>query len=372
MKTPRVSDIVGIINKIAPFSYAEDWDNVGLQTGDPASTVEKIMVALDPSRGAVDAAVAAHSQLLLTHHPLFFAPIKKIALNDPTGSIVSLSLKNNLSIISLHTNYDIAQGGLNDLLATRLEMTCCEPLKVAGTEELVKLSVFVPRDHETQVLDSLFKFGVSLGNYRDCTFRTYGVGTFTPLEGAQPFLGRIGTREQAEETRIEVLVSKENIPAAVSAMVSAHPYEEPAYDLYPLLNRGKTRGLGRIGVLEETVSLGDFAAIVKHKLAAAGIRYVGDSGRQVKKVAVCGGSGAFLFKAALRQGADVLVTGDIKYHEAREAEALGLGLIDAGHFATEVLMVDGITERINDALRIKGYGSEVVAYKGETDPFTFA
>ncbi|WP_243370080.1 Nif3-like dinuclear metal center hexameric protein [Geotalea sp. SG265] len=371
MKTPRVSDIVGIINRIAPFSHAEEWDNVGLQAGDPASPVEKIMVALDPGKGAVEAAVASRCQLLLTHHPLFFSPIKKITLNDPTGQIVALLLQNNLSILSLHTNYDIAEGGLNDLLAERLRLVSWEPLKAAGSDELVKLSVFVPRDHEPQVLESLYRFGARLGNYRDCTFRTSGVGTFTPLDGARPFLGQVGTREEAAETRIEVLLNKENISAAVNAMVAAHPYEEPAYDLYPLLNRGKARGLGRIGVLAEAVPLGEFAGMVKEGLDATGIRFVGDACRPVKKIAVCGGSGASLVKTAVRQGADVLVTGDIKYHDAREAEALGLALMDAGHFPTEAIMIDGVAARVTRALGEKGYGTEVVGYKGEKDPFQY-
>jgi dinuclear metal center YbgI/SA1388 family protein len=371
MKAPRVSDIVGIINKIAPFSHAEEWDNAGLQTGDPASAVEKIMVALDPCRGAVETAVAAGCQLLATHHPLFFAPIKKIVLNDPTGRIVAYSLKNNLSIVSLHTNYDVAAGGLNDLLAERLQLALCEPLKICGGDELVKLSVFVPESHEAQVLEALFRFSVNMGNYRDCSFRSRGVGTFTPLEGARPFLGRVGAREEAAETRVEVLLPKENISAALSAMVSAHPYEEPAYDLYPLLNRGKARGLGRIGVLAEAVSLGDFAGMVKQRLAASGARFVGEPDRLVKKIALCGGSGASLMRAALRQGADVLVTGDIKYHDAREAEALGLALMDAGHFFTEAIMVEGFAGELGRILGGKGYGTEVIAYQGEIDPFNY-
>jgi dinuclear metal center YbgI/SA1388 family protein len=372
MITPRVSDIVGIINKFAPFAFAEEWDNVGLQVGNPAAPAGKIMVALDPCKGAVEAAVADKCQLLLTHHPLIFSPLKKITATDATGFLVSLALKNDLSVVSLHTNYDTADGGLNDLLAARLGLASCEPLRVTGAEELVKLSVFVPKGYEEVVLASLFSFSDVIGKYRDCSFQTTGVGTFTPLAGAEPFLGKVGSREFVEETRIEVLIRKANLSAAVNAMLAVHPYEEPAYDLYPLFNKGKQRGLGRICRLADATTLGALVVLIKERLALAGVRFVGDRDRQVKKVALCGGSGASLLKEACRQGADVFVTGDIKYHDAREAEALGLALVDAGHFATEILMVEGVAARVAHELGEKGYSAEVVAFKEEREPFVYA
>lgn len=372
MKIPRVSDIVGIINKIAPFGLAEEWDNVGLQSGDPTAMVNKIMVALDPTKEAVEAALAAGCQLLLTHHPLFLTPLKKISVAEPAGQTIALSLKNDLSVIALHTNYDIADGGLNDLLAERLDMSASEPLKITGSDALVKLCVFVPVGHEERVLESLLRYSVTLGNYRDCSFQTMGRGTFTPMAAAQPFVGSVGMREIVEESRLEVLLKKEDVPAAVVAMQAVHPYEEVAYDIYPLLRQGKRWGMGRIGRLQEPVSLGQLAGLVKERLLAAGIRFVGDPGRQVRKIALCSGSGASLIKSAHRQGADVLVTGDIKYHDAREAESIGMALIDAGHFATEVIMVDGIVAQVKDELCKSGYTAELLAYKGETDPFKYA
>jgi putative NIF3 family GTP cyclohydrolase 1 type 2 len=155
-------------------------------------------------------------------------------------------------------------------------------------------------------------------------------------------------------------------------MLAVHPYEEPAYDLYPLFNKGKQRGLGRICRLADATTLGALVVLIKERLALAGVRFVGDRDRQVKKVALCGGSGASLLKEACRQGADVLVTGDIKYHDAREAEALGLALVDAGHFATEILMVEGVAARVAHELGEKGYSAEVVAFKEEREPFVYA
>lgn len=371
MTTPKISDIIGIINKIAPFALAEEWDNVGLQVGDPAAPAGRIMVALDPLPEAVDAAISAKCSLLLTHHPLLFRPLKKISLSDPHSALIARAIRNDLAVVSLHTNYDIAPGGLNDLLAERLDVLDCVPLKETGGEELVKLTVYVPREHVERVHDVLAPFSGFIGNYSDCSFRVMGTGTFKPLPGARPVVGTVGTREDVDEARLEVLLRRGDIGAAVNAMLKAHPYEEPAFDLYPLLNRGEARGLGRVGRLAAPLALREFASIVKDRLAQPAVRVVGDLGRQVKKIALCGGSGASLVKNACFKGADVLVTGDIKYHEAREAEAAGLALVDAGHFATEHLMVHGLVQRLEMELAYRGLDALVIACEGENEPFVY-
>jgi dinuclear metal center YbgI/SA1388 family protein len=371
MKQPKVSDIVGIINKIAPFSQAEEWDNVGLQVGDPAGPAGKIMVALDPGRDAIEAAVARDCQLLLTHHPFIFTPLKKISLSEPVGQLIALAIRHDLAVISLHTNLDVAPGGVNDLLAGLLGVTGCTPLQIVDQEELVKLSVFVPRESVDQVLEALFRFSGVIGNYRDCSFRSPGIGTFRPLEGARPFIGETGRRESVEESRVEVLLRKDDLAAAVGTLLKAHPYEEPAYDIYPLLNRGKATGLGRIGALEEETSLAEYAVFIKERLGLQGLRYVGAARRKVRKVALCGGSGASLLRDAWRQGADILVTGDIKYHDARAAESLGMALLDAGHFATEFPMVRGVAEILKRELGQKKFDAEVLECSGEKEPFSY-
>ena len=344
---------------------------MGLQLGDPVGRVSRIMVALDPGSAAVEAAVQAGCQLLITHHPFIFTPLKRISAAEETGRLAIVALKNDLSIISLHTNYDIAEGGVNDLLARQLGVEGAQPLRVTGGEAYVKMALFVPHGFEERLLEELAPFMAPIGNYRDCSFQLDGVGRFTPLAGAKPFVGEPGVRHLEKESRLEFLLPKERLAAAVAAMQGVHPYEDPAYDLYPVLNRGALRGLGRIGLLPEATTAGDFALLVKDRLAAGGVRLVGEPGRRVRKVALCGGSGASLIHEAARKGADLLVTGDVKYHEAREAEAMGLAVVDAGHFATEWPMVQGLALALRRALEARKFQTEVVEYQGERDPFSF-
>jgi dinuclear metal center YbgI/SA1388 family protein len=350
---------------------AEDWDNVGLQVGDPASGIERIMVALDPCPEAVDAAIKNSCQLLLTHHPLIFRPLKRISTADETGRLIHQAIGHGLAIVSLHTNYDIIQNGVNDLLANALGVTSCQPLKVSHREELLKLAVFVPLSHHDAVMNALLPFSPQSGNYADCSFTTTGQGTFRPLAGASPYIGTIGERERVEESRFELLIRKADLQSALKALSKAHPYEEPAFDIIPLLNEGQPSGIGRIGLLESSPLLKDFAEQVKQSLGTPSLRIVGDPEQRVSKLAVCGGSGASLLRDAAREGADLFLTGDIKYHEARDAQALGIALIDAGHFATERLMVEGLSLQLEKELCGRRLDTLVLRCSAESDPFAF-
>jgi len=365
----KISDIVGIINKIAPPALAEDWDNVGLQVGDPADEIERIMVALDPCPEAVDAAIKSSCQLLLTHHPLIFKPLKRITTSDETGRLIHQAIANRLAIISLHTNYDVTQNGVNDLLAKALGVISSRPLKVSHREELLKLIVFVPRSHHDVVLNALLPFSWLAGKYADCSFTTSGQGTFRPLDGAAPYIGKVGERESVEESRLELLIRKADLQAALKSLRKAHPYEEPAFDMVPLFNEGLQSGIGRIGLLEPAPLLKDFAERVKQNLGTAALRIVGNPEQRISKLALCGGSGASLLRDAAREGADLFLTGDIKYHEAREAQSLGIALIDAGHFATERLMVEGLSLQMEKELQRRKFDATVFRCGAESDPF---
>ncbi len=369
MRPAKVSDVVGIINKKFPFGLSEEWDNVGLQVGDAASQVERIMVALDPLPEVLDEALDRNCQLLVTHHPLLFKPLRHVTAGTPAGRLLLRAASRGLAVVAMHTNYDIADGGLNDLLAACLGLQDVRPLKVTGRDTLVKLVVFVPESHFEQVRQALFEHVVSVGNYRDCSFAAPGEGSFTPHAGANPSIGTVGQLELVAERRLEVLVSQGHLAQALRTLVTVHPYEEPAFDCYPLLNEGGSWGLGRIGVLAASCRLTDFADCVLERLGCGHVRLVGDPDREVHRVAVCSGSGVSLMQDAVRAGADLLVTGDVKYHEAREAEACGLALLDAGHFATERVMVAEVQQFLQGALAASGYGCEVLAAGGEQDPF---
>lgn len=371
-KTPciRLQDLVGLLNRHYPQSLAEDWDNVGLQVGDLKQEITHAMVALEPTLNTVKSAIEHHCQALVTHHPLIFKPLKKVTTNDETGQILFEAIRNNLAIICVHTNLDHAADGLNDWLAEALQLTHCQPLLLPKPGDLLKLVVFVPTDAADKLAEALFKAGAGqIGRYDHCSFRTAGTGTFRASDGCKPHVGQIGQDEGVAEIRLETIVPRTVVNRVVERMIKAHPYEEVAYDLLPLDNRRNDIGLGRIGQLDSPQSLDQFAQSCKQQLGCDALRIVETATTPIRKVAVCGGSGAMLIHEAARQGADVLVTGDIKYHEAMTARSLGLSLIDAGHFATEQLMAKGLAKKLHEESHKRAWPIDYITAPDEIDPF---
>ncbi len=366
----RIQDLVGLINALYPPAFAEEWDNVGLQAGDPSAQLSRVLICLDPGPKSIEAARTVGAQAILSHHPLIFRPLKNITPCDETGRVLFAAIREGIAVISAHTNLDRAPGGLNDWLAARLGLVHTAPLAFAGGGDLLKLVVFVPTGYENQVADALFSAGAGkIGHYDSCAFRSRGTGSFRPGADTSPFIGRQGEVEAVAEIRLETIVPRELVNRVVGKMQKIHPYEEVAYDLIPLGNRRPDLGLGRVGRLPEPVTLGEFARQVKAALGVRFLRLVGDAETRVAKVALCGGSGASLIADAARQGADVLVTGDVKYHDAQNALSQGLTLIDAGHFATEQLMVAELAQTLRSAAQQRGLDIEFVKMEGEVDPF---
>ena len=364
-----IQDLVGLVNRFYPTGLAEEWDNVGLQVGDPKGTVHRVMVALDPSLGVVEKAIESQCQVLITHHPLIFHPLKKVVPGGDVGSILFHAIQNNLALVVAHTNLDRARDGLNDWLAQRLDLRNIKPFETKKGE-LLKLVVYVPSNFGEEVANALFEAGAGqVGEYDQCSFRAPGQGTFRPGPDTSPFMGEPGRREWVEELRLEVIVPRENIDQVSRKLVQTHPYEEVAYDLIPLENSRQDLGLGRIGHLADKLSLAEFVERVKEKLEAPLVRLVGDRGQTIGKVAVCGGSGGSLVGKAIRQGADALVTGDLKYHEARSAESRGLAVIDAGHFHTEKWVVPNLVERLEKEVKKSGFEIVFLEMHQEKDPF---
>lgn len=368
----KCSTIIERLEQLAPKRFAEHWDNVGLQVGDPSATISKVIVALDVTPEVLNEAVQQEADMIVTHHPFFFDEIKSIRFDQPIGSMIRIAVARGINIYSAHTNLDIAPGGVNDYLANGLDLLDAEPLAGTYEEAFYKIVVFVPKGHEDVVRDAIAGAGAGhIGNYSHCTFQTEGTGTFKPLEGSHPFIGSVGRLEKADEYRLETIVSESLKHKVIAAMLKAHPYEEVAYDIYPLANEPKRLGLGRIGRLNSPVTLKQLCEQVKLLLGNKTVRYCGDLDKCVQKVAVCGGSGMSTLSKAYFKGADVLVTGDVKYHDARNALSLGVSIIDAGHFETELPVVKLLAGYLQKFLTDNGYETEVIVSQAEKSPFCY-
>ncbi len=361
--------IFGFIEEFCPGELAEEWDNCGLQVGDPERPVSRVLLALDMDREVLSEALEKGAGLVVTHHPLLLKGARQFREDRPPGRLLAGIIRAGITVYAAHTNLDSAARGVSQALAEKLDLAEIRVLRPGG-ERFLKLAVFVPPDHTDAVREALARAGAGwIGNYSECTFMTGGTGTFRPLEGASPFIGRVGGLEKVEETRLETILPARLAGRAVKAMLTAHPYEEVAYDLYPLENRPGRTGAGRVGRLETPLTLKEFALRVKEALGLPAVRYGGREDGEVRKVAVCGGSGGDFWPLALDGGADVLVTGDIGYHAARDMLASGLCFVDAGHYGTERVVLEPLAAYLRERCRGAGLEVEVLVSSAAGDPF---
>lgn len=368
----KCREVFNLIEEMAPRHLAESWDNVGLQVGDPRAEVDRVLLALDVSLGVAEEAKEKGAGLIVSHHPMMLKPPKSISLDRPDGALIGYLLRNGITVYAAHTNLDIAAGGVNSALAEKLGLNDLSVLHQTGRERYSKLAVFVPAGHVEDVRNAVSEAGGGwIGNYSHCTFMIPGTGTFKPLEGTNPYIGKTGEVEQVKEIKLETIVPAGRLNAVIQAMLKAHPYEEAAYDLYPLENAGPAYGLGRVGTLDEPLSFQQFAEKVKADLGLPAVRLGGSPKSAVRKVAVCGGSGAELWPAALRAGADTLVTGDVKYHVAQDMLAAGLKFVDAGHHGTEAVVMSSLQSYLAGRCREANMGIEVLLSQTNTDPFAY-
>lgn len=363
--------IIGIMEKLTPVSLAEDWDNVGLQLGSPDKKVSKVLVALDMTDRVAEEAVSKEVDMVITHHPFIFSPVKSLREDCYTGRVASVLVRHGIALYCAHTNLDNAPNGINEALAGMLGLLDVEKLHVTSQGAYNKLVVFVPEGYRDKVLMAAAEAGAGcIGNYSHCTFQTPGTGTFLPGGSTNPFIGKPGQLERVNEYRIETIVPAELTRAVVDAVLEVHPYEEVAYDVYRLQNERDGDGPGRIGRLPVSKTLAEFAKEVKVTLRLDSIKLSGQPDRYVTKIAVCGGSGGSLIERAAQMGADVFITGDIKYHDAQRALELDMALIDAGHYGTEKIAVDIIKSHIENGIGALDGQVEVLAAEACTDPFT--
>ncbi|MFZ5584332.1 MAG: Nif3-like dinuclear metal center hexameric protein [Thermodesulfobacteriota bacterium] len=364
-RAPRVADVMAAMEAWAPAWTAEDWDNVGLIVGHPEASAGRIWVALELDEALLSQAQAAGVDLLLLHHPPLFKPLPNLRLDRPATARLVRAAGAGLALAAAHTNLDAAQGGVNDALAARLGLTDLQPLAPAGGGGQLKLATFVPPDHFDEVARALFAAGAGrIGAYRECAFASQGTGTFLAPQDGNPYLGRAGEREMVSELRLETILPKTALGRVVAALRAAHPYEEPAYDLYPVIQPPAGAGLGRVGRLEPAQDLEAFASAAAILLDSPAPLLAGAPPQSLERVAVVGGSGGEMLAAAAAAGAQLLVTGEARHHAAQEAADLGLGILTLGHFETESVVIEPWARRLATDLATAGFTCEVIPWTG--------
>lgn len=359
----KVIDVLKIIDSFSPFFLQEDYDNSGLQFGDFDEEVSKMLIALDLTKAVLAEAIKNKANLIITHHPPIFTPLRHITSNEnPT---LLLALRNNLNVISVHTNYDLAKNGLNDYVANLLAIRKIKPI-VHSKEKMYKFSVYAPVKFAEDIKDALFKAGAgAIGNYSESSFSLLGRGTFKPLEGAKPFIGQKGKKEELEEVKIETIIKERDIQKVLSAMRKAHSYEEPAFDIYEILLE-TNEGIGILGETDKEMQLEDFIKHIKKKLGINYVRLIKGKTNRIRKVALCTGSGGNLINEVNKQNVDLFITGDIDYHQALHSKEIGLNIVDVEHFETEKFFIKSLSERLEKAHIRKNL---IITSKVEVSPF---
>lgn len=331
----KVKEITQLIESLFPLQIQEEYDNSGLIIGDSEKKVTGVLLTIDIDEAVIDEAIEKNLNLVISHHPIIFQAIKTICGNNRISRVIQKAIKNDISIYAAHTNLDNALSGLNKYVADLLNISNIKPLKPLNNT-LIKLVTFVPIDYAQKVRQAIFEAGAGfIGNYDSCSFNVEGKGTFRALENANPFIGKIGEIHTENEVRIETIVPSYIINSVLEAMLLAHPYEEVAYDIYPLKNSYSKFGAGIIGELYESLEDIDFLKIVKNKLKISVLKHSTLLNKKIKKVAICTGSGAFLINDAISQGAEIFISSEFKYNNFIDTQNRII-IVDAGHFETEI------------------------------------
>lgn len=363
----NIRKVIKIMENIAPSHTAESWDNVGLLVGNENKMVENILVALEVTEEVINEAIEKNVDLIIVHHPLIYKPLKKITSNDPISNMVIKLIENNIALYAAHTNLDKSEVGTCAYIAELLELERTSYLTIDYKESLYKIQTFCPIKDTPNLKEKLTQAGAGqLGDYEACTFQTEGIGEFMPNAQANPYIGENNKLEQVEEIKIESIVTKDNLSKVINALIKNHPYEEPAYDIIKLENTTNEIGIGSLGYMK-SLTLKELAKKTKEKLNANQIRVIGDLDKKVSKVAVVTGAGADYFKAAKQ--ADVLITGDIKYHEAQTALQKNINVIDAGHFETENIYMPRLKQLLDQNFEEKAYDINVHISNTDINPF---
>ena len=366
----RCNEVIKYLEDWAPKEIAWEKDNVGLHIGSSKRKLKNIMLSLDLNESVIDQALKKNCNFIFTHHPLLFKPLTKIDTSaNLTSILVEKLIKNDITLYSAHTNLDFTKDGVSFQLAKKLKLNNTKFL-INLPEKQIKLVVFVPGESLEKVAGAIHQSGGGIiGEYSNCSYRLAGTGTFRGSEKTRPAVGGKDSLEFIDEIRLEVLVDQWKIDKVIAAMKLAHPYEEVAYDLYPLKNANVNYGIGAIGKLNSPMNKKEFLRHISNSLNVKNFRYSNGTNKKINTVAVCGGSCSDLLNEALKLNADALITADVKYHTFQDAERKIL-LIDAGHYETEIHSLNEVQRRLSNFITDKS-STKVFKYRGSTNPIIF-
>ena len=341
-----IKELTDYLEKFAPLSFQEEYDNCGLIIGQSESEINGVLVSLDVTEEVIDEAIAKKCNLIVAHHPLIFRGLKKTNGHNYIERAVIKAIKNDIAIYAMHTNLDNVTNGVNFKIAEKLNLHNVKILKPKKST-IMKLTVFCPVSNTPKLQNAFYAAGAGqIGNYSNCSFKSSGIGSFKPNSAAKPVVGSNNRYEEVEENKLEVIFPIHLKDTILETMRKNHEYEEVSYFLHKIENDNQEVGSGAIGMLTEEMDISDFLAFLKKQMNLGLIRYTQPENQKIKKVAVCGGVGSFLLQDAKKQGADVFITADYKYHEFFDAEKQ-IMIADIGHFESEVYTKDLIVEIIS-------------------------
>jgi len=366
----KVKDIAAVIEKMVPLELAQDWDNVGLLIGDAQRNVKNILLAIDVTTEVLAEARKLKTQMIISYHPVIWDGLKKITAEGLTSVVFEL-IRSNIAVFSIHTALDSVVGGVNDGLAEIIGIKDAKPLgdyvdNPAGDN--YKLVVFVPAESAAMVSGAIFAAGAgAIGNYRNCGFQSEGTGSFLPLKGARPAIGKKGKLEELAEIRFETIVPADKLDDCVAAMKEAHPYEMPAFDIVKLYNSPAKFGLGRIGSLDRPTPLKEIIERIKKHTGAKAFGIVGEQKRTVKTAAVCAGSCGRIINAVIAAKADLYLTGELKHHQALAAQQAGLTCLCLSHSVSERFILRKLAKQLQKQIK----NVTIKISKKDADPFNW-
>ena len=361
-----IREVITPLENFAPAAYQESYDNTGLQIGNPDTIIKSVLLSLEVTEEVVDEAILLGANLIVCHHPLIFGGLKSVTGKNSIEKAVIKCIKNDIAVFVAHTNIDNNSQGVSYKMAEKLGLQDVKPL-LTYKGQLFKLVTFIPHSHLDKVRNAIFEAGAGcIGNYNSCSFNIIGEGTFNAMEGANPFVGKVNELHKEPETRVETIFSKHLEQKIIKALLANHPYEEVAYDIYPLNNDNPLTGAGATGILKEEEDEESFFAKVKEVFGCKAIRHSNFLNKKIKKIALCGGSGYSFLKNAISSKSDVYITADIKYHQFSEAENKII-IADIGHYESEQFILEVFYE-----ILIKNFSKFAVYFtKVNTNPINY-